>query len=213
MDLFIFLLFKDPVRYFFIVVLMAFSICVHEFCHSYAALKEGDDTGERLGFMTLNPMHVMGPTSIIALFLFGIAWGQVPIIASNMRHKWGAAWVSFCGPLSNLVLALLFSVLVRITLPLPAIFQTFFYCGAYVNVFLAVFNLLPIPSLDGWGVGEYFIPPMRRLTAEQRGVILLVAIILLWGSTLSSFLNLLVFKVLSFYEIIMFFGLKDSTLC
>ena len=207
MDLFIFLLFKDPVKYFFIVVLMAFSICVHEFCHSYAALKEGDDTGERLGFMTL------GPTSIIALFLFGIAWGQVPIIASNMRHKWGAAWVSFCGPLSNLVLALLFSVMVRITLSLPMVFQTFFYCGAYVNVFLAVFNLLPIPSLDGWGVGEYFIPPMRRLTAEQRGVILLVAIILLWGSTLSRFLNLLVIKVLSLYEIIMFFGLKDSALC
>ena len=203
MDLFIFLLFKDPVRYFFIVVLMAFSICVHEFCHSYAALKEGDDTGERMGFMTLNPLRVMGQTSIIALFLFGIAWGQVPIIASNMRHKWGAAWVSFCGPLSNLVLALLFSVLVRITLPLPAIFQTFFYCGAYVNVFLAVFNLLPIPSF----------PAMRRLTAEQRGVILLVAIILLWGSTLSRFLNLLVLKVLSFYEIIMFFGLKDSLVC
>ena len=62
-------------------------------------------------------------------------------------------------------------------------------------------------------LGEYFIPPMRRLTAEQRGVILLVAIILLWGSTLSRFLNLLVIKVLSLYEIIMFFGLKDSALC
>ena len=158
MDLFIFLLFKDPVKYFFIVVLMAFSICVHEFCHSYAALKEGDDTGERLGFMTLNPMHVMGPTSIIALFLFGIAWGQVPIIASNMRHKWGAAWVSFCGPLSNLVLALLFSVMVRITLSLPMVFQTFFYCGAYVHVFLAVFNLLPIPPLDGSKILFTFLP-------------------------------------------------------
>ena len=213
MDLFIFLLFKDPVKYFFIVVLMAFSICVHEFCHSYAALKEGDDTGERLGFMTLNPMHVMGPTSIIALFLFGIAWGRVPIIASNMRHKWGAAWVSFCGPLSNLVLALIFTFLVRMTRQLPEFFRLFFFYGVYVNVFLAVFNLLPIPSLDGWGVGEYFIPPMRRLTAEQRGVILLVAIILLWGSTLSRFLNLLVVKVLSFYEIIMFFGLKDSAIC
>ena len=124
-----------------------------------------------------------------------------------------AAWVSFCGPLSNLVLALLFSVMVRISHSLPTVFRTFFYSVAYVNVFLAVFNLLPIPSLDGWGVGEYFIPPMRRLTAEQRGVILLVAIILLWGSTLSRFLNLLVIKVLSLYEIIMFFGLKDSALC
>ena len=210
MDLFIFLLFKDPLRYFFIVVLMAFSICVHEFCHSYAALWEGDDTGERLGFMTLNPVHVMGPTSIIALFLFGIAWGQVPIIASNMRHKWGAAWVSFCGPLSNLVLALFFSVMVRLTYNLPIVFRTFFFCGAYVNVFLAVFNLLPIPSLDGWGVGEYFIPAMRRLTAEQRGVILLVAIILLWGSTMSKFLNLLVWKVLSVYELVMQFGISQG---
>ena len=213
MDLFIFLLYKDPLRYFFTVILMAFSICVHEFCHSYAALLEGDDTGERLGFMTLNPIHVMGPTSIIALFLFGIAWGQVPIIASNMRHKWGAAWVSFCGPLSNLVLALFFSVMVRLTSSLPNVFHIFFFWGAYVNVFLAVFNLLPIPSLDGWGVGEYFIPAMRHLTAEQRGVILLVAIILLWGSKMSRFLDFLVLKVLSLYEIIMFFGLKDNIIC
>ena len=203
MDLFVFLIYKDPLRYFFTVILMAFSICVHEFCHSYAALTEGDDTGERLGFMTLNPVHVMGPTSMIALFLFGIAWGQVPIIAANMRHRWGAAWVSFCGPLSNLVLAVIFAFFVRITRQLPQIFQLFFFYGVYVNVFLAVFNLLPIPSLDGWGVGEYFIPAMRRLTNEQRSVILLVAIILLWGSPLSKLLNLLVLKVLTVYQFIM----------
>lgn len=202
-DLFVFLIYKNPLRYFFTIILMAFSICVHEFCHSYAALKEGDDTGERLGFMTLNPFHVMGPTSIIALLLFGIAWGRVPIIASNMRHRWGAAWVSFCGPLSNLVLALIFAVFVRLSHHLPLIFQFFFSYGVFVNVFLAVFNLLPIPSLDGWGVGEYFIPAMRRLTNEQRSVILLVAIILLWGSPLSKVLYTLVGKVMNVYQLIM----------
>lgn len=200
MHLFIEQLFTDPVVYILIVVLMAFSICVHEFSHSLAARLEGDDTGERLGFMTMNPLIVMGTHSLIALLIFGFAWGRVPINPSRMRHRWSGAWVAFAGPLSNFLLAIVFTALLlfgsryEITM-----IGNIGMCGLYANVLLGVFNLLPIPMLDGWHVFEYFIPAMRRVSMEHRNMILFIAILLLWVTRLSVVLDYVVRFVMALY--------------
>ena len=108
MSLFIRYLFEDPRYYIFWIVSVAFSICVHEFCHAATASTFGDNTARANGFMSLNPLRVMGPSSLICLALFGIAWGAVPVNPWSYRKRYQPSLVSAAGPFANLLLAVLF---------------------------------------------------------------------------------------------------------
>jgi Zn-dependent protease len=162
----------DPFFFGAWVIIIAFSICVHEYAHARLALWFGDETAADQGHLTLNPFKQMGLTALIALLAIGIAWGAVPVDPRRLRTRLAAAAVAFAGPAANLLLAvvsaLLWSALVR-----GDVFDgeaghvaLFLKYAAYANSTLFLFNLLPVPILDGWSVGALFFPSMLKITSR-----------------------------------------------
>jgi Zn-dependent protease len=110
-------LFDDPMLFIRIVILVIFSITIHELAHGLAAMSQGDDTPKRLGHLTWNPVVHMGIESLIFLVVTGMSWGQMPVNPSNFRdRKWGGILVSAAGPLSNFCLSFIFVLVLQISL-------------------------------------------------------------------------------------------------
>jgi Zn-dependent protease len=172
----------------FIPVLL-FSVVIHEVAHALVAKWEGDETAYRLGRITLNPIPHLDPVGSILVplllfflpgdFLFG--WAKpVPVNPRNFRdYKWGDIRVSLAGIAANLLLAVIFTLALGILLKLrvsgilagglvPAL-QQMAYLGLYLNLILAVFNLIPIPPLDGSHVVFQFLPPKLGLRYREVG--------------------------------------------
>ncbi len=193
MDIFIQNLFSEPGFYFCWVISVAFSICVHEFSHAAVANAFGDNTARANGFMTLNPLRVMGIPSMICLALFGIAWGAVPVNPWSYRKRYQPSLVAAAGPFANLALAIMFGILFRIfkTLPLAEIFLFFTAIACQANALLFVFNMLPIPMLDGWSILEPYVPAMHKLSPQTRNNISTFCIILLWVTPASRIITII----------------------
>ena len=145
-------------------VWVIFSICLHELAHGWTAIKLGDDTPRLSGHMTWNPLVHMGQWSLLMFLFIGIAWGMMPVNPSRLRGRYGDAIVSLAGPMMNLLLASIALVglmlwvplcdgqlisSIEIAHPLSTNLRTFFHLGAMLNIVLLLFNLLPIPPLDG----------------------------------------------------------------
>ncbi len=134
-----------------------FSITLHELAHGWAALWQGDGTPREMGRMTWNPMVHMGQWSIIVFLVIGIAWGMMPVNPSRFRWgRQGRVVVSGAGPAMNVALALASLTLLAVWIgagppssPLYKNLAIFLWTGGWLNLVLAVFNLLPIPPLDG----------------------------------------------------------------
>jgi len=180
--MFVTLLRDNPEFYIAWVVVVAFSICMHEFAHAWMASRQGDHTAREHGYMSLNPLRVMGPTALICLALFGIAWGSVPVDPRRMRTSRSHALVALAGPAANLLLA---AVGAGVAWPaaLAANQPAYFVAGIALraNTFLLLFNLLPVPILDGWEVWSWIFPPLRRIPAQQArqaGMIILLIVLL-----------------------------------
>ncbi len=150
---------SNPQLYAAAVMTIIVSITLHELAHGYAAIKLGDNTPEESGHMTWNPWVHMGPFSLLACFIAGIAWGSMPFDSSRLRGKHAEAIVAFAGPAVNLALAILaFTALglwLRIGGPLdPENFRAengmmvLEVVGSF-NLSLFVLNLIPVPPLDG----------------------------------------------------------------
>jgi Zn-dependent protease len=155
--MFLQLLSTDPSYYFAVVITLIVSITMHELAHGFAALRLGDQTPVWSGHMTGNPLVHMGPVSIACVFLAGFGWGAMPVDPTRLRGRYGDVIVSLAGPASNLVLGFaaltLLGVLERFDLvPAEHVGENtrilLFVCGAY-NLILALFNLIPIPPMDG----------------------------------------------------------------
>src|SRR3989338_2731694 len=145
----------------FQLAVLIFSVIIHEVSHGYVAEYLGDPTARNAGRLTLNPIPHM---SLFGMVIFPIisylAWGipvgaakPVPYNPNNLKNpRKGGALIAVAGPTSNLVIAVVFGVLVRITFAAGA-FSPFlgelFGIIVYINILLAVFNLVPIPPLDG----------------------------------------------------------------
>ena len=180
--MFIQLLWSRPDFYVVWVTIVIFSICVHEYMHAWVAYGMGDETAVRQGYLTLNPLRTMGPQSLVFLALFGIAWGAVPVTPSRMRAHYGPGLTALAGPITNLVLALLFAFAARMTagLDIDAV-DLMCQIGTQANVFLLIFNLLPVPMLDGWEVYGLLFPGLRRIPpvkSRQIGFIILLIVLL-----------------------------------
>ena len=131
------------------------AIAVHEASHALAATLLGDPSPRKAGRLTLNPLRHLDPLGTIALFFVGFGWGK-PVSVSPWNFKigqvTGMALVAFAGPLSNLVTAAAFGLPIRLGMDLPGQVLTIFFLIASINVLLAVFNLIPLPPLDGFSV-------------------------------------------------------------
>lgn len=173
---------ESPLDYISWVLIIVFSICVHEYAHARAALRYGDDTAARAGHLTLNPLVQMGLQSLLILALIGIAWGAVPIDPSRMRRA-DRAKVAFAGPAANLILAIAFAGLAVLAIRVlgashiegaPSLLVT----AARANATLFIFNMLPIPMFDGWAVLENAFPRLEdfraRLGPQLNWIVLLV---------------------------------------
>ncbi|MBI5233446.1 MAG: site-2 protease family protein [Deltaproteobacteria bacterium] len=158
------------------------ALTVHECAHAYVAARLGDDTARLMGRITLNPLKHLDPVGTLALFLTGMfGWARpVPVNPYNFKDPSKAMmWVSLAGPLSNLTLAALFAfflkgfVLSGVTFispeaspvagPLLMMVQT----SIVLNTGLAIFNLLPIPPLDGSRVLLNILPPDKAYTFSK----------------------------------------------
>lgn len=146
---------------------LLFSVIVHEVAHGYVAWLNGDPTARLAGRITLNPIPHIDPIGTILLPVLLLATGAgiifgwarpVPINPSNFgNYRWGEVTCSFAGPASNLLLAALFAFLLRLNLGGPGLVLLAYY-GCIINIFLALFNLLPIPPLDGSHLVAAFLP-------------------------------------------------------
>ena len=182
----------------FTLAILILSIIVHEVSHGYAANALGDPTAKLAGRLTLNPLphidligSVLVPVFLVisnAGILFG--WAKpVPYNPYNLRsQRWGEAIVAFAGPGVNILLAVLFGLLVRFGTGLPVPFINLATIAAYVNLFLGLFNLIPIPPLDGYTTLRGLLPyraaiPLRNLEAniQQGGLVSLILILVVFS--------------------------------
>lgn len=173
----------------FFVVALVIAITVHEFAHAWMATRLGDPTARAAGRLTLNPLAHLDPMGTILIFLVGFGWGKpVPYNPSFVRRgRWGETLVAIAGPLANIVVAFLFALPGRIyliahqTLPDSNIY-IFLAMVVTLNIFLAAFNLIPIPPLDGSKIlylilGGLGVSAYRIVWLEQTGPILLLLLI------------------------------------
>ncbi|MFZ5451561.1 MAG: site-2 protease family protein [Thermodesulfobacteriota bacterium] len=179
-------------------VVLLFSVIVHEVAHGYVALKNGDPTARMLGRITLNPVPHIDPIGTIllpALLLIsgaGIIFGwakPVPVNPRNFHnYRWGELTVSAAGPLSNLALAVIFSFILRLGLINVGLIK-FALWGVQINIFLALFNLIPIPPLDGSHILGIFLPPnLARLYAYLEPVGFILILVLFYTGIMGLFL-------------------------
>ncbi|MCX6983808.1 MAG: site-2 protease family protein [Lentisphaerae bacterium] len=189
--MFIKLLFSDPNTYLMWVTLVVFSICCHEYFHARVALWQGDSTAADQGHLTLNPMKQMGLFAIIMLMVIGISWGQVPVNPSRMKHKHSDALVSFAGPFMNLMIFLIFATGSAVVFKFnPHVgyngtgpesgAMMLLSLGAALNIVLFIFNMLPIPILDGFNVFSFLFPGIHKVNPELKNGITVVLFILVF---------------------------------
>lgn len=180
-------------RYVFLFAAFVPAITVHEYFHALIAYRFGDDTARREGRLTLNPLAHLDPIGTITIFLIGFGWGRpVPVNPSRYRHPRADLWVSFAGPLSNLGLAIIFGLLLRllpaysdINLSIQILAPVRLLCviSLQLNLVLFFFNLIPLYPLDGSHVLENLLPLNQaykfRAFSQRYGMNLLFGLILL----------------------------------
>ena len=145
------LLFVNPILYLMVAVAVLLGFSIHEYFHAQAAYSLGDPTAKNAGRLTVNPLAHFDPFGTLLIFIIGFGWGKpVPFNPYNLRNqKWGPALVGLAGPSSNFLIALMVGFLLRfLELSNPALIA-FFSIFIWINLTLGVFNLLPIPPLDG----------------------------------------------------------------
>ncbi len=168
------------------------AMTIHEFAHGYIAYKLGDPTPKLAGRLTLNPLAHIDIIGFIALFLVHFGWAKpVPINPRNFRKtsfwKLGEVLVAFAGPMANFISAFVFVLLLKY-LPFsslsPSVAEPLFLMlkyGVFINVAFGIFNLIPVPPLDGSKILETLLPPklwIKYKQIEPYGPIILIILII-----------------------------------
>ncbi len=180
----------------FQLIVLLFSAIIHEVAHGYAALFQGDTTAKYENRLTLNPIRHIDPfgTIILPLLLFVFhspvlfGWAKpVPFNPYNLRNrKWGEAIVAGAGPAINIVIALVFGLFLRFSFPfIPTTAIFIVEMIVFINIMLAIFNLMPIPPLDGSKVLFALLPEnalrVRRIMGQYSTFLILFFILVLWN--------------------------------
>jgi Zn-dependent protease len=185
---------RDPLGFIFWTVAIVLGITVHEFMHAYTAHRLGDDTARLLGRLSLNPMAHLDPFGTLLLVLAGFGYGKpVPFNESRLRSALAVSAVALAGPLANFALAALFAIPVRLGSAAGlGEYDVLLRTIVFWNCVLGLFNLIPIPPLDGANVIYGLLPPRQQYTwntYRQYGPVLLLLLLVF----ASGFLSVLVF--------------------
>jgi len=198
-----------------IIIAIAIALTVHEFAHAWMANYLGDPTAKYAGRVSLNPIRHLDPIgTLVMIFLIfsigvGFGWGKpVPVNPYNLRHRYGELLVSLVGPLSNFIIAFVI-VLIMILIP-PAVsggwsisFHNLIDFIVKVNIILGIFNLIPIPPLDGSKILFNLLTPeynnMRQFL-EKYGIFLLIFLVFFGGGLLFA-TTTSVFNALENFEV------------
>lgn len=189
------------VTFILLVVSLVLAVTIHEFAHALAADKLGDNTPRLFGRLTLNPLAHLDPLGTLLILISGFGWGKpTPVNPLNMENPLrDSALVSLAGPASNIILA----VLLALPLRLDLWWGIFLLPGIILNVSLAIFNLIPIYPLDGFkivsGVFPMELAAVWEQTARYGYILILFFVFFPLGnfSLLSGFVHPLSQKILS----------------
>jgi len=193
----------------FLIAILVVSVVIHEVAHGFAANWLGDPTAKLAGRLTLNPVSHVDPMGSVILpailvlsgspLLFG--WAKpVPYNPYNFQRggRWAEALVAGAGPAANILIALIFGVLVRFSV-LPVEMVSLAISIIFLNILLAVFNLIPIPPLDGSKIFPQMLPRQLAIGYERMRVVLernvflgfgaVIIFVLLFGSGFATFVS------------------------
>ncbi len=199
------LLFSQPLLFIIAAAGLLVSITIHEFAHAWVADKLGDPTPRYQGRVTLNPLAHLDPIGTIALLVVGFGWGKpVEFDPYNLKNPMqDAAKIALAGPLSNLILAVLLSFIISLD-QTGNVIDLILQSVLYINVVLAIFNLVPIHPLDG---GKILVALLPRETAlefdsfmHRYGNLILILMIVPWAgrSPVSTLISPIITRVSSF---------------
>ena len=178
------------------VVALLVGLTFHEFSHALTADQLGDHRPRAMGRLTLNPIAHVDPIGALMLVVAGFGWAK-PVMVNPAALRGGRrsmALVAFAGPIANVVVAIGFAVVFRV-MTLVGVDSGFFLnlvaLIVQLNILLAIFNLIPIPPLDGYNVLLAYLPPRQAVTIQRYapyGIIVLLLLIFLPGSPLRALL-------------------------
>ena len=190
------------------------ALTFHEFAHAYVANQYGDDTAKLNGRLTLNPLRHLDPLGTIMIFLVHFGWAKpVPVNPLRLRNpKKDMLWISAAGPLSNMLLALVSGLLLRLFSDLAVttardttagLMVLMLFLSLKINLALAIFNILPIAPLDGSKILYGILPPRfgkMVFTLERYGPFILIGLIILGRATGVSILGGMIWPFVDFFS-------------
>lgn len=159
------LLTSDPTAFVIVALALVLSLAVHEFAHAFVADRLGDPTPRRYGRVTVNPLKHLDPFGTLLLLIAGFGFAKPVPINPNNLGRWGTLWVAAAGPISNILIALLAAGLLAVLPPSDLVLRVLLYVLS-INIVLAVFNLIPIPLLDGSRILGALVPSLGRSLAQ-----------------------------------------------
>ncbi len=179
-------------------VALLVGLTFHEFSHAFTADQLGDHRPRAMGRLTLNPIAHIDPIGALMLVVAGFGWAK-PVMVNPAALRGGRrsmALVAFAGPIANVVVAIAFAVIFRV-MTLAGVESGFFLnlvaLIVQLNILLAIFNLVPIPPLDGFNVLLAYLPPRQAVMIQRYapyGIIVLLLLIFLPGSPLRALLGM-----------------------
>lgn len=206
----------DPTTLVARIIVILLILPLHEYAHAFAARKFGDYTAESSGRLTLNPFKHIDPIGAFLLLLTGFGWAKpVPVNPIAMRNpRKGIIWTSLAGPFSNLIAAFLSMTVLRVIYCIPiaasntalintlTMVCTLLSAFSSINMGLAVFNLIPVPPLDGSRVLMQFLPTNAVVWIQRNQMVIsIVFLVLIASSALStplSFITMQIYRLFYF---------------
>lgn len=195
----LFSLISNPLQFIIFIVAILVAITIHEFSHAWTANFFGDPTAKNMGRVTLNPIKHLDLYGTIFLFLAGFGWGKPVIVKPEhfKNPKLDNLTVSLAGPISNLLLATALGLLYRF-FTFPTFISDLLAILIFFNLVLMIFNLIPIPPLDGSNIYHLFLKDESFYMLQQLGMVLLFAFIII-SSYVYPVLPTLLTKTVTFF--------------